>query len=137
MCSDKGIHMINKKEIMKLNVGRETDILVAEQVMGWEIETDAVKLKRLNRYISNNAETCWWRTPEGGWRSDPPSYSSEITAAWQVVERMKSKGRFIFLIQRFNENQVAFDEPSASHPDYITAKSLTGAICKAALMVSI
>jgi Phage ABA sandwich domain len=129
--------MISRKEIMQLNVGRETDILVAEQVMGWEIETDAVKLKRLNRYISNKAENCWWRTPEGGWRSDPPSYSSEIAAAWQVVERMKNKGRFIFLIQRFNENKVAFDDPSASNPDYITAKSLTGAICKAALMVSI
>jgi len=127
--------MIDKKTIMQLNAGREIDILVAEQVMGWEIETDAVKLKRLNRYISRNAKNCWWRTPEGGWYCDPPSYSSEIAAAWHVVEKMKSKGRSLFLIQRFDENKVAFDDESASSPDYIADKSLTGAICKAALMV--
>jgi len=32
---------MDKEEIMQLNAGRETDILVAEQVMGWQIETDA------------------------------------------------------------------------------------------------
>jgi len=128
---------MSRKEILQLNAGREIDILVAEQVMGWQIETDAAKLKRLNRDVSQNVGNGWWRTPEGGWRCELPSYSSEIAAAWQVVEKMKSQGRVLFLIQRFNENKVAFAEESASSPDYISDKSLTGAICKAALLVSI
>lgn len=129
--------MINRKEIMQLNAGREIDIIVAEQVMGWQIETDAAKLKQLNRYIAQKAGDCWWRTPEGGWSCDPPPYSSEIAATWKVVERMKATGRFLFLFQGPAGNKVAFAESLASDPDYITERNLTGAICKAALMVSI
>lgn len=129
--------MINQKEIMQLNNGRETDIIVAEQVMGWQIETDAAKLKQLNRYIAQKAGDCWWRTPEGGWSCDPPAYSSEIAATWKVVERMKTKGRFLFLFQGPAGNKVAFAESLANDPDYIIERNLTGAICKAALLVSI
>jgi hypothetical protein len=129
--------MINRKEITQLSSGRETDIIVAEQVMGWQVETDEVKLKQLNRYISQKAGDRWWRTPEGGWRCDPPAYSSEIAATWKVVERMKAKGRFLFLFQGPAGNKVAFAESLASNPDYIIERNLTGAICKAALMVSI
>ena len=129
--------MISREEMVQLKAGRELDILVAEQVMGWQIEIDAAKLKQLNRYISRNAENGWWRTPEGGWRCDPPAYSSEIAATWQVVERMKIKGRFLFLFQGAAGNKVAFAESSPTDPDYITEKNLTGGICKAALLVSI
>ena len=128
---------MDKKEIMQLIAGRETDILVAEQVMGWQIETDLAKLKQLNQYTSQRAEDRWWRTPEGGWRYEPPAYSSEIAATWQVVERMKSKGRFLFLFQGPEGNKVAFAESDTSNSDYIIDKNLTGAICKAALMVSL
>lgn len=129
--------MISREEVAQLEAGRELDILVAEQVMGWQIETDAAKLKRLNRYIAQPVEAGWWRTPEGGWHSDPPAYSSEIAATWKVVERMKDKGRFLFLYQGAEGNNVAFAESSASHPDYITERNLTRGICKAALLVSI
>jgi len=129
--------MISREEMAQLKAGRELDVLVAKQVMGWQIETDAAKLKRLNRYISCHEENGWWRTPEGGWHCDPPAYSSEIAATWQVVERMKIKGRFLFLYQGTEGNKVAFAESSASNPDYITERNLTGGICKAALLVSI
>ena len=129
--------MISREEMAQLKAGRELDILVAEQIMGWEIETDAAKVKRLNRYISRDTENRWWRTPEGGWHCDPPAYSSEIAATWQVVERMKMKGRFLFLLQGAAGNQLAFAESSASTPDYITERNLTGGICKAALLASL
>lgn len=129
--------MIDRKAIMQLTPGRETDILVAEQIMGWQIETDGPKLKQLNQNISRKAGDCWWRTPEGGWLCDPPAYSSEIAATWRVVERMKTKGRFLFLFQGAAGNKVAFAESLASNPDYITGRNLTGAICKAALIASI
>jgi hypothetical protein len=129
--------MISRKEIVQLSNGRETDIIVAEQVMGWRVETDSAKVKQLNRYIAEKPGDCWWRTPEGGWCCDPPAYSSEIAATWKVVERMKSQGRFLFLFQGPAGNKVAFADSLASNPDYVTERNLTGAICKAALMVSI
>jgi hypothetical protein len=129
--------MISRKEIMQLSSGREIDILIAEQVMGWQLEADEAKLKRLNKYFSHDEERRWWRKPEGGWHSDPPSYSSDIVAAWEVVDRMNNSGKALFMIQSFDGNKVAFDEPSAISHDYITERMLMGAICKAALVVSI
>lgn len=129
--------MIGRNEMVQLKAGRELDILVAEQVMGWQVETDAVKLKQLNRRLSRNRENSWWRTPEGGWYCDPPAYSSEISVTWKVVEKMKISGRFLFLFQGPAGNKVAFAESSESNPDYITERNLTGAICKAALLVSL
>ena len=126
--------MINVKEIIQLNAGREMDILVSEQVMGWQIETDESKLKGLKGLLSRDGEHRWWRTPEGAWYCDPPSYSSDMTAAWQVVEVMKNKGQVLFLSQSSGESKVAFDEARTASPNYITERSTTEGICKAALI---
>lgn len=124
-----------RREITQVPAGRATDILVAEQVMGWQVETDETKLRRLDQYFARNAERKWWRKPEGGWYYDPPPYSSDIAAAWQVVEKMNSGGYALFLFQGHEGSKVAFDEPGATDPDYVTDKSMPGAICKAALIV--
>lgn len=129
--------MMGRNEMVQLKAGRELDILVAERVMGWQVETDPVKLKQLNRRLSRNRQNSWWRTPEGGWYCDPPAYSSEIAVTWKVVERMKIAGRFLFLFQGPAGNKVAFAESSESNPDYIIERNLTGAICKAALLSSL
>ena len=55
--------MISKEEIMRLQPGRETDLLVAEQVMGWQIETDEAKLQKLSGYFSRDKGRRWWRSP--------------------------------------------------------------------------
>ena len=125
--------MISLDEIIKLNAGREIDILLAQQIMGWQLETDEPKLRKLQGYFSRDEARRWWRNPEGGWYCDPPSYSSNMIAAWQVVEMMNSNGQALFLSQSSEENNVAFDEPRATSPDYISEKSVTVAICKAAL----
>lgn len=127
--------MISRKDIMQLSNGREIDILIAEQVMGWQLEIDEAKLNRLNKYFSRDEGRNWWRKPEGGWYSDPPSYSSDIAAAWQVVNRMNSRGQALFLLQSNEENRVAFGDPGALDPHYVSEKSMTAAICKAALIV--
>lgn len=41
--------MVSRKEVAQLKDGREMDILVAEQVMGWQKETDESELKRLDK----------------------------------------------------------------------------------------
>lgn len=125
--------MISREEIIQLDAGREMDILVAEHVLGWQIETDQAKLKQLGRYVSHPAERTWWREPEGGWHCDPPRYSSDIAAAWQVVGGMNGRGQALFLIQGFEGDRAAFGEPGATDPDYVTGTGATVAICKAAL----
>ena len=129
--------MINKEEIMKLHTGREIDLLVAEQVMGWQVETDAAKLRKLSGYFSNDEGRIWWRNPEGGWHCDPPGYSSDIKEGYKVVERMETKGKPLSLFQGSNGNRVAFDKPDADVPAYIVEKSMLLAICKAALIACI
>jgi Phage ABA sandwich domain len=133
---ERGMSMNNRKEIMQLRSGREIDVLVAEQIKGWQIETDEPKLRKLQGYFSRGEERRWWRAPEGGWYYNPPSYSSDITAAWQIVESMNSRGQFLFLSQNYEEYNVAFDEPRTISPDYISEKSVALAICKAALVVA-
>ena len=126
----------SREEIMRLSTGREIDVLVAEQIMGWQIETDEPKLTKLQGYFSRDEERRWWRAPEGGWYYDPLSYSSDLAAAWRIVESMNSRGQFLFLSQNYEEYNVAFHEQRTISPDYISEKSVALAICKAALVVA-
>ncbi|MEW6211224.1 MAG: hypothetical protein AB1631_22855 [Acidobacteriota bacterium] len=128
--------MVSRKEVAQLKDGREMDILVAEQVMGWQKETDESELKRLDKYFSHREGRIWWRKPEGGWYYEPSAFSSDLTAAWQVVERMNSRGLTLFLFQSLEGIHVAFDESRAVDPDYIIKKSVARAICEAALLVA-
>jgi len=128
--------MVSRKEVAQLSAGREMDTLVAEQVMGWQKETDEAELKRLDKYFSYREGRIWWRKPEGGWYYEPSAFSSDLTAAWQVVERMNSRGLTLFLFQSLEGIHVAFDESRAVDPDYIIKKSVARAICEAALLVA-
>jgi len=129
--------MINREEIMGLSAGREIDVLVAEQVMGWQPETDEAELRRLSKFFTRDEGRRWWRNPEGGWHCDPPGYSSDIKDGWKVVEMMKTSGKSLSLFQGSRGNEVAFDMPEATQSDYIVDKNLLLAICKAALIASL
>jgi hypothetical protein len=129
--------MISRDEIMKLDAGREIDVLVAEQVMNWQLESDGPKLKKLNGYFPRDDNRRWWRNPDGGWHCDPPGYSSDIKYGWEVVEKMKASGKFLSLFQNSNGNRVAFESPDASEADYIIEKHVLLGICKAALIACI
>lgn len=130
------VTVMEREEIEQLKAGRQTDLLVAQYVMGWQLETDQAEIKRLDKYLFRDKDNRWWRNPEGGWRFDPPNYSTDIVAAWQVVEKMNIRGHALFLIQSLKGNNVAFDEEGTTDPRYITDKSVSGAICKAALLIT-
>jgi hypothetical protein len=126
---------MNREEILHLDKGQEIDTLVASQVMGWQVETDPYRVKRLEHYFSPPKNGKWWRKPDGGWQNSPPAYSSEIDAAWQIVDRMNSRGQTLFMLKAVDSNQAAFDHPVAN-PSYVTEKTLMMAICKAALLAT-
>ena len=100
--------------------------------MGWQIETDQAKIKRLSQYLTADSQGRWWRTPEGGWDINPPSYSSNLVAAFRVVEMMVSRSYAFFLIQSDAGNKVALGDLAAI-PDYVVGENIMMAICKAAL----
>lgn len=65
-----------------MNVGQELDAKVAEVVMGWiDIHTFGLDNGRLSGY------------PPGEQKTFPvPHYSTDIAAAWQVVEKLLKDG---------------------------------------------
>lgn len=74
--------------------GRELDALVAERVMGWTLTTPvdpacdfAVGTKR----DGTDARRNFGRGPDGKEVSFP-LYSTDIAAAWQVVEKLRADG---------------------------------------------
>lgn len=72
----------------ELEVGRELDALIAERVMGWKIGKE-----RIVRPDGSSFDA-----PESGMPGDHvydrysiPHYSTDIAAAWQVVEKLGDK----------------------------------------------
>lgn len=80
-----------------VGVGRELDALVAERVMGWEqhdfhhvgdfVRPDAWRRFAENGHFAHHIQPHEWMR----WQ-DVPAYSTDIAAAWQVVEKMKAEG---------------------------------------------
>lgn len=67
---------MTRDEILSMSAGRETDVLIAEKVMGW------------TRAHVGSFGTQFWNTPNESIKAEPaiPDYSTEIHAAWDVIE---------------------------------------------------
>jgi hypothetical protein len=130
----KEIKMIRSEEITEISNEEALDILVAEQVIGWQLEKDEAKIKRLNEYLAHREGRRWWRMPNGGWYHKPPAYSTDIAAAWQIVDCLNTQGYKLCLSQGDFENHASFVLDGKKF-DYLTGTSIPEAICKAALQV--
>jgi len=117
---------LTREEIMNMKPGRELDALVAEKVMGWK---------------TNWLKTDWWEEinpnthrHKGLVKDFKPS--TDIAAAWEVVEKMferggceigcygsKSGGKWFEVIVITMNGEVK-----------VTAHTAHEAICKAALL---
>jgi hypothetical protein len=73
-----------------MKAGPELDALVAERVMGWTIYSNDRKYQQ------------GWSEHSEGTPMDIPSYSTDIAAAWEVVERVNFLDKYSrdFLLQR-------------------------------------
>lgn len=109
--------------------GRELDALVAEKVMGLECGIISGKPKVKGSNCGTYGCTRHW--------IDTPNYSTDIAAAWELVEKMKSEG-FTFAVEYGHEISAVF-----SKRDYVSdrigdgmgvsGESVPHAICLAAL----
>ena len=126
--------MIDRAETLRMEPGRALDALVAEGVMGWSPP------RKPDKYT--------WQAPSG-WRGGVeqiPAYSTSIAAAWEVVEKLLSKGWELdegikkmarledggFVVE-FNSSSL---NPGKSRGPRAFAPTAPHAICLAALMAA-
>jgi hypothetical protein len=74
-----------------MDAGRELDALVAEKVMGWSKRISADHSNSPIKQLRAFGIIYAWKDSEGNDRGlDVWHYSTDIAAAWQVVEKMKA-----------------------------------------------
>lgn len=129
-------------------MSRELDAEVAEKVMGWKLVTAYCRPKfkpSLDRpgtlladyddkgehrqLVGPNGEVYWLDAEEMN-RIELPVYSTDIAAAWMVVERMKELG-YPFELGDSEEGYYATYWNETSAPVY--GSSMPECICKAAI----
>lgn len=110
--------------MQRLEAGRELDALVAEKVMGWS----GVEWRGFEYAVGIHPVT---GMVQGVYR-----YSTDITDAWQIVERLTRDGRAVFIDSAgFDPEEwrviVSVDDPEGQLPSEAATAPL--AICLAAL----
>lgn len=76
---------------------REIDALIATEIMGWRL------------LLRSSGEQVGVRCPPYWFPVSPPKYSSDISAAWEVVERLKEETGIFYCIE---QHHLA-EEPTA------------------------
>lgn len=73
-----------------MDTGRELDTLIAEKVMGFltTVGGDIYGEGEKTRYIRRSVDDSWETTP---------CYSTDIAAAWQAVDKLRSLGWYLWL----------------------------------------
>tara|TARA_Y100000310_G_scaffold189061_1_gene189026 strand:- start:7047 stop:7487 length:441 start_codon:yes stop_codon:yes gene_type:complete len=136
-------------EVDKLEAGRELDALVAEKVMGWNVwrskygyfnvehpdMPSQVSGHGTERYSPQTGKKLpapkWW----DDWAVDIPMWSTDISAAWEVVEKLDC---LQFNLGRENCAGIRFDAAFYDDLDmkdkvHAMADTVPLAICRAAL----
>ena len=113
-------------DIDTLSAGHEMDALVAEHIMGWERQGSGWNV---NGSIS-------WPDPEGNttplaWVKDFP-FSSDIAAAWQVVEKLILDNK-LFELEFYQESVDSRPRWGAAFGIESYADTAPLAVCRAAL----
>ena len=103
--------------------GRELDLLIAEKIMGLEIADSLVD--ELEDYYPT-----YKVTDDEDWSELPvPKYSTDIAAAWKVVEKMKNNHWPFYLANYDNKWSCQFAKDSS----HAISDQVPHAICLAAL----
>ena len=122
------VRVMVRRQLMKTNydemkAGEQLDRLIAEKVMGLEMDGHLVKLRSCESRI-------------------PKAYSTSIAHAWEVVEKLIELGFYPDLISDYRdvsgmfwrcELHTANDEDYPDNPYIATGKTAERAVCLAAL----
>ena len=131
-------------ELLAMPAGRELDRIVAERVM--ELPAKSIRLCGTDECVEVWTDNpfyadgiCNRRDVQGV--CDPPSYSTDIAAAWKVVERMHECGHAIVLerwldMPSKNKWSALFIMENGHDTGQRVAESAPLAICRAALVAA-
>jgi hypothetical protein len=115
------------KNNMNSNQLRKIDALVAEHVMGWaNIDVPDAKIPSLVigvRYDMHGGVPAHWEVP---------SYSTNLAAAWEVVEKLTEEG-YEFWVSGDGRVELYDQDDNQFHAGYSTRRTAPLAICLAAL----
>jgi len=104
---------MNKKEILHMPAGQDMDLLVAEEVL--KLSTDEWN----NRFFFSTG--------------NKTKFSTDISAAWEVVEKLLDDEEYDFAIRSSVRGWHVTIE--AKYDDYVAnAETIPLAICRAALL---
>ena len=123
-----------RDEIMELAAGREVDALIAVKVMGWQYTIG--NYRPLLVPTNNDPRMSWVAEWDEKGRPDwLPHYSTEISAAWQVIEKMLEIGFSSRIkVEERKCTKCAFWRVGISRYISLPAPTAPLAICRAALM---
>jgi len=134
--------MTQKEEILAMEAGRELDVLVAKEIFGIEVEWDYA-LWDVNKQC-NKLPFCKGkpRTVLGPMAHSVsntiPGYSTDISAAWLVVEKLIDiHPQGDFHLEHLEDEWCCgwcYPPSGADLDNWICGKTAPEAICKAALL---
>lgn len=112
-----------------MTAGRELDALVAERVMGWKVFRNG---EHGSHRWEAETDRGTLRVIDSSYSGDGFSPSTDIAAAWEVVEKMRDDHWLLDLRSGFIETRACFTRAHAG--EYVAQeKSTPLAICLAAL----
>jgi hypothetical protein len=117
---------MTREEILAMPAGYKIDILIAEKIMGWK---DKISDHLVRYYETPNGEIFL--------KNDVSHYSTDISAAWQVVEKLKREGYpnpQLYTIDEDDLWHVAIRTHGDMGYDDTEAETAPLAICRAALL---
>lgn len=113
---------ITSEKILAMEAGTELDALVAERVMGWHLYSGEARAPNGIPWIDNDGVGVG-RSHPAGW-----SPSTDIAAAWEVVEQMGHEMKLEYI----GSAKVTFRVTSSRQVSATGTAPL--AICRAALL---
>ena len=121
---------LTREQIMNMPEGRELDTLVAQHIMELTIVPDGLKYSP-RYYLPEYKET---------YHREVPNYSTNISAALEVVEKMRKNKIYLDIRVWPEEYQVLPHQDEHNkliEHCIVKSPSLPEAICKAALLASL
>lgn len=117
-----------------MDAGRVLDTAIARSVMGWTIDYSIPIIDIVGPYADRAA----WKNEHGN-SAKVPCFSTDIAAAWQVVEKMQEGLEWQFMLEAHSGEWLAYVTPHISSPRYNSqqfeaiADTAPHAICLVAL----
>jgi hypothetical protein len=132
---------MNREQIENMPAGREMDALIAKEVMGLEVlDVPIVPREVFNRHwLTDAAHREFMKAyPDGGAKT-VSHYSTETSAAWEVVEKLHSMGAWLSIsiipgYKTWDVRGVLNENTREEHRFINHAESAPLAICRAALL---